>query len=127
MVKVYKKGFTLTESVVAILLISIVFMVITYGLSSVINSVAMLNNFQKVTELQNFIARWVYIQTDFSNAVDEINTAFYGNPLPGNYPRLNNFSRTSIPGNYFDKFTFTIEYAPGKISDFTVYKYKSTN
>lgn len=127
MFKVYKKGFTLTESVVAILLISIVFMVITYGLSSVINSVAVLNNFQKVTELQNFIARWVYIQTDFSNTLDEINSAFYGNPSPGNYPRLINFSRTSIPGNYFDKFTFTIEYAPGKTSNFTVYKYKSTN
>lgn len=123
----YKKGFTLTESIMAIFLISIVFMVITYGLSSVINSVTVLNNFQKVTEFQNFIARWVYIQTDFGSVVSDINTAFYGSTPPSNYPRLIDFNRTSISGNYFEIFTFKIEYAPGKTSNFTVYKYKSTN
>ncbi|MGC8821080.1 MAG: PulJ/GspJ family protein [Fervidobacterium sp.] len=120
-----REGFTLTESVVAILLISIVFTVIAYGLSSAISSVVVLQNFQKVTELQNFIARWVYIQTDFTNVVSDVNSAFYGSSS-NNYPRVSRVTASSV-GTYFDKFVFTIEYAPGKFQVFTVYKYKPTN
>lgn len=119
-----KSGFSLVESMVTIFLIALVFMIIASALSGVLTSISSVQNMLRMTELQNFIARWVYIQPFSSDMKDEINGAFYGATNTPNYPRVTNVSLQTI-STYFDKFTFEIEYLPGKIEVFFVYKYKA--
>lgn len=118
-----RNGFSLVESMVAILLIALVFIVIASGLSGVLISISSIQNLQRVTELEQFIARWVYIQSDFSTAKDDINKAFYGTTTPSNYPLIRSITQQTV-GTYLEKFTFEIEYLPGKIKVFSIYKYK---
>lgn len=119
-----KSGFSLVESMVAIFLIALVFMIIASALSGVLTSISSVQNMLRMTELQNFIARWVYIQPVSSDMKDEINGAFYGTTNTSNYPRVTNVNLQTI-STYFDKFTFEIEYLPGKTEVFFVYKYKT--
>lgn len=120
---ILRKGFALTESIVAIFLISLVFMIITSGLSIVFNTVSSVQNMQKITELENFVARWVALQSDFSNLKNEINQVFYKTTSAENYPVVKSVSIQNV-GNYFDKLTFQIEYLPNKFKIFVVYKYR---
>ncbi|MEJ5257076.1 MAG: hypothetical protein WHS64_02360 [Fervidobacterium sp.] len=130
-VTIYRDGFSLTEAVVSLLLISIVFMIIATGLSSAIQSLAVLQNFQKVTEFENFIARYVYVlglspQTSSGSVqsgidINQINNAFYKNN-PIGYPRIVQINSITV-GQLFVKHTFQIETAPGKAKSFTVYQY----
>lgn len=119
-----RDGFSLVESMVSIFLIALVFMVIASGLSGVLGTISSIQNMQRTTEFEKFIARWVYIQSDLSVAKDDINKAFYGTTNPSNYPQVKSVATQSV-GTYFDKFTFEIEYLPGKIQSFSVYKYKA--
>lgn len=119
-----RSGFSLVESIVAIFLIALVFMVIASGLSGVLSSINSIQNMQRVTELEKFIARWVYIQSDLSIAKDDVNKAFYGTTNPSNYPQIKRVTTQTI-GTYFDKLVFEIEYLPNKIKFFSVYKYKA--
>lgn len=123
----FKSGFSLTETLVSLLLIGIVIAVIGIGLSSVLQSVAMLSNQQRVVELENFIARYVYMMgAQGSEHVDAetINRAFYqGSQV--SYPKVKGITQTAV-GQYFTKYTFTIEITPGKDEKpFFVYQYKS--
>lgn len=120
---ILREGFTLSESIVAIFLISLVFMIVTSGLSVIFNTVSSVQNMQKIIEFENFIARWVSLQSDFSNLKNEINQAFYETTSPQNYPVIKNVSIQNI-NNYFDKLTFQIEYLPNKFKTFDVYKYR---
>ncbi|MFN6991156.1 MAG: type II secretion system protein J [Fervidobacterium sp.] len=120
---ILRKGFALTESIVAIFLISLIFMIITSGLSVVFNTVSSVQNMQRITELENFVARWVALQSDFSNLKNEINQVFYKTTSPQDYPIVKSVSIQNV-GNYFDKLTFQIEYLPNKFKIFVVYKYR---
>ncbi|WP_434223433.1 hypothetical protein [Fervidobacterium gondwanense] len=130
-VTIYRDGFSLTEAVVSLLLISIVFMIIATGLSSAIQSLAVLQNFQKVTEFENFIARYVYVlglspQTSSGSVqsridINELNNSFYKGTTVG-YPRTTQVTVFTV-GQLFVKYKFQIETAPGKSKSFTVYQY----
>jgi prepilin-type N-terminal cleavage/methylation domain-containing protein len=119
-----KRGFSLTEALVSLLLIGIVFAVIASGLSVVLQSISMLSNQQRVIELENFIARYVYM-LGTQNAqvnIENINKAFYqGSQL--SYPKVTGVQTTTV-GQYFTKYTFTIETSPSKFQPFIVYQYK---
>lgn len=119
-----RNGFSLVESIVSIFLIALVFMVITSGLSGVLTSISSIQNMQRLTEFEKFIARWVYIQSDLSIAKDDINKAFYNTTNPLSYPQVKSVTTQAV-GTYFDKFTFEIEYLPGRTKFFSVYKYKA--
>ncbi len=122
-----RAGYSLTETIVALLLISIVFMIITTGISSVLQSLSSIQNQQKVVELQNFIARYVYIQGAVGQTTIDLNAINRGfhksNGSQVSYPKVVNFSSTTTP--FFVKFVFTIERVPGKTEEFVVYQYKS--
>lgn len=118
-----KKGFTLTESVVAIFLISLVFTIIASGLSAVFNTLSSVQSIERTTEFENFIARWVFLQDDSSKFKDEINQAFFGTATPAGYPVIKNVVVQNV-GTLFNKFTFQIEYLPNKFKSFVVYKYR---
>ncbi|MGQ9856998.1 MAG: PulJ/GspJ family protein [Fervidobacterium sp.] len=139
-VTIYRDGFSLTETVVSLLLISIVFMIIAMGLSLAIQSLAVLQNFQKVTEFENFIARYVYVsgsteQTSPGSGqsgidINQINSAFYSNPQAGSqvgYPRITQVTVSRVTDasgrEIFVKYMFRIERAPGKEKNFTAYQY----
>lgn len=109
---------------VAIFLIALVFMIIASGLSGVLTSISSIQNMQRITEFEKFISRWVYIQSDLSVAKNDINKAFHGTTNPSSYPQVKSVTTQPV-GTYFDKFTFEIEYLPGKTKVFSVYKYKA--
>jgi len=123
----FRPAFSLTETIVALLLISIVFMIITTGISGVLQSLSSIQNHQKVIELQNFIARYIYIQGSVGQTaidLDAINKGFHkSNENRISYPKVVNLSSTTTP--FFVKFVFTIERVPGKTEEFVVYQYKS--
>ncbi|MCX7654849.1 MAG: type II secretion system GspH family protein [Fervidobacterium sp.] len=119
-----KNGFSLIESIVAVFMISLIFLAIASGLSSILLTIVSIQNMQKTTEFENFIARWVYIQSDFSTIVEDVNRAFYGTNNPINYPKVRSVALSNV-SNYFDKFTFEIEYLANKVKYFTVYKYRA--
>ncbi|WP_448374569.1 type II secretion system protein [Fervidobacterium sp.] len=121
-----KKGFSLVETIVSLLLISIVFAVVSSGLSSILQSLSIISNQQRVVELENFIARYVYMQGTLGNVqIDKnmINQAFYqGSQV--SYPNITNIQSNNV-GQYFVKYSFTIESIPGKPHIFYVYLYKT--
>lgn len=118
-----RNGFSLVESMVAVFLIALVFLIIASGLSGVLTSISSVQNMQRVVELEKFIARWVYIQSESSIKYEDINRAFYGDKNISSYPRVKSMIM-KVVGNYFYKFTFEIEYFPGKTKTFFAYKYK---
>lgn len=122
-----RPAYSLVETLVALLLISIVFMIITTGISSVLQSLSSIQNQQKVIELQNFLARYIYIQGSVGQTIinlDEINRGFHkSNGTQVAYPKVVSFSSTTTP--FFVKFVFTIERIPGRTEQFIVYQYKA--
>gem|GEM_PF-636452 len=125
-----KRGFSLVETIVSLLLISIVFAVVSSGLSSILQSLSIISNQQRVVELENFIARYVYMQgatvnfqIDKDKIKDNINQAFYKDSQVS-YPKIVNIQSDSI-GQYFVKYSFVIESIPGKFHTFYVYQYKT--
>jgi competence protein ComGC len=122
-----RSAYSLVETLVALLLISIVFMIITTGISSVLQSLSSIQNQQKVIELQNFLARYIYIQGSVGQTtinLDEINRSFHkSNETQVAYPKVVSFSSTTTP--FFVKFIFTIERIPGRTEQFIVYQYKA--
>jgi len=123
----FRPAFSLTETIVALLLISIVFMIITTGVSGVLQSLSSIQNQQKAIELQNFIARYIYIQGSVGQTaidLDAINKGFHkSNGTQVAYPKVVSFSSTTTP--FFVKFVFTIERIPGRTEQFIVYQYKA--
>ncbi|WP_372589021.1 hypothetical protein QQE94_06310 [Fervidobacterium pennivorans subsp. shakshaketiis] len=121
-----RPAYSLVETLVALLLISIVFMIITTGISSVLQSLSSIQNQQKVIELQNFLARYIYIQGSVGQTtinLDEINRGFHkSNGTQVAYPKVVSFSSTTP---FFVKFVFTIERIPGRTEQFIVYQYKA--
>ena len=121
-----KKGFSLVETIVSLLLISIVFSTIATGVGSILQSISILSNQQRKIELENFIARYVYMQGTLGNVqidISKINQAFYkGSQV--SYPRTTDVQSQSV-GQYFIRHTFTIEMAPGRTERFYVYQYKA--
>jgi len=122
-----RPAYSLVETLVALLLISIVFTIITTGISSVLQSLSSIQNQQKVIELQNFLARYIYIQGSVGQTtinLDEINRGFHkSNGTQVAYPKVVSFSSTTTP--FFVKFVFTIERIPGRTEQFIVYQYKA--
>lgn len=122
-----RSAYSLVETLVALLLISIVFMIITTGISSVLQSLSSIQNQQKVIELQNFLARYIHIQGSVGQTtinLDEINRGFHkSNETQVAYPKVVRFSSTTTP--FFVKFIFTIERIPGRTEQFIVYQYKA--
>ncbi|WP_448379032.1 type II secretion system protein [Fervidobacterium sp.] len=122
-----RPAYSLVETLVALLLISIVFMIITTGISSVLQSLSSIQNQQKVIELENFLARYIYIQGSVGQTtidLNAINSGFHkSNGSQISYPKVVNLSSTAT--SFFVKFVFTIERVPGKTEEFVVYQYKS--
>ena len=118
-----RQGFTLTETIVGLLLISILFMIIGTGISGVLNSLSSTRNLQKIVELETFISRYINIKGGIGSTpitASEINQIFNGGT--NSYPRVSNATQTDIAG--VQKYTITIEYLQGKTRTFIVYRYK---
>ncbi|HOV54112.1 MAG TPA: prepilin-type N-terminal cleavage/methylation domain-containing protein [Fervidobacterium sp.] len=118
-----RDGFTLTETIVGLLLISILFMIIGTGISGILNSLNSTRNLQKVVELETFISRYINIRGGIGSTqitASEINQLFNGGK--DTYPKVSTVVQTDIAG--VQKYTVTIEYLQGKTQTFIVYRYK---
>lgn len=118
-----RDGFTLTETIVGLLLISILFMIIGTGISGILKSLSSTRNLQKIVELETFISRYINIRGGIGSTqitASEINQLFNGGK--DTYPKVSTVVQTDIAG--IQKYTITIEYLQGKTQNFIVYRYK---
>ncbi|HPC79991.1 MAG TPA: prepilin-type N-terminal cleavage/methylation domain-containing protein [Fervidobacterium sp.] len=118
-----RDGFTLTETIVGLLLISILFMIIGTGISGILKSLSSTRNLQKVVELETFVSRYINIKGGIGSTpitASEINQIFNGGT--NSYPKVSDVTQTDVAG--VQKYTVTIEYLQGKTQTFIVYRYK---
>jgi len=118
-----RDGFTLTETIVGLLLISILFMIIGTGISGILKSLSSTRNLQKVVELETFVSRYINIKGGIGSTpitASEINQIFNGGT--NSYPKVSDATQTDVAG--VQKYTVTIEYLQGKTQTFIVYRYK---
>ncbi len=118
-----RQGFTLMETIVGLLLISIVFMTVGTGISGILNSLSSTRNLQKVVELETFISRYINIKGGIGTAqitASEINQIFNGGK--DTYPKVSNIIKEEIAG--VEKYSVTIEYLQGKTQTFVAYRHK---
>ncbi|HRT02309.1 MAG TPA: prepilin-type N-terminal cleavage/methylation domain-containing protein [Fervidobacterium sp.] len=118
-----RDGFTLTETIVGLLLISILFMIIGTGISGILKSLSSTRNLQKVVELETFVSRYININGGVGSTpitASEINQIFNGGT--NSYPKVSDVTQTDVAG--VQKYTVTIEYLQGKTQTFIVYRYK---
>lgn len=118
-----RQGFTLMETIVGLLLISIVFMTVGTGISGILNSLNSTRNLQKIVELETFVSRYINIRGGIGSTqitASEINQLFNGGK--DTYPKVSTVVQTDIAG--IQKYTITIEYLQGKTQTFIVYRYK---
>lgn len=118
-----RDGFTLTETIVGLFLISILFMIIGTGISGILNSLNSTRNLQKVVELETFVSRYININGGVGSTpitASKINQIFNGGT--NSYPKVSSITQTDVAG--VQKYEVTIEYLQGKTQTFIVYRYK---
>jgi len=118
-----RDGFTLTETIVGLLLISILFMIIGTGISGILKSLSSTRNLQKVVELETFVSRYINIKGGIGSTpitASEINQIFNGGT--NSYPKVSSITQTDVAS--VQKYEVTIEYLQGKTQTFIVYRYK---
>lgn len=121
------RGFSITETLIGLLMVSIAFGIVGSGLSVVLQSMNATTNMQKVVELQNFASRYINV-VGTSVTAEVINLAFHNGRV--GYPRLApiNPSTDVQTGTYYVKYRLRIQSFEGQKPEnfvtFYVYRYR---